>query len=318
MLTAEIHSARFAHAYLLTGHDPGRLRAAAVLLAQALCCLAKEDGGGPCGACRSCAEIERGVYADLAMDESPRHKLGEVKEQLALLTERPVAGPRRIVVLDGAGNMTREAQNVLLKTLEEPPASSVLILMAESAEGILPTVVSRCRLISIGTASPGELLEMLAERGLTQDLALFAALAAGDDSSQLEALAGREDLDQMRSDAVGFAVGILGPGKIAPLELVDKYQGRLSSGDAALSWLACVGAVLRAVIATAAGDDTTPRGAFAEAEADAIGLMLPLEAAGLVDALQDTRRAIRHHASARLALEAAILATTGQSAKGFD
>ena len=199
-MAAELSLERPAHAYLLTGPDPGNLRDAAMLLAQAFNCTAPQHDG-PCGQCDCCREIATGVFADLHMGE-PRLKLAEVKSQLALLSERPFVGRRRMVVLPDVPDMTREAQNVLLKTLEEPPASSVLVLTAPSLEGILPTVVSRCRHIPVPGPSGRELADSLHGAGTDPLAAAFAVLCAGNDRTVADRLVARDDLAQLRTDAV--------------------------------------------------------------------------------------------------------------------
>ncbi len=314
LLPAELAQARPAHAYLLTGPDDARLGEAVVLLAQALNCLSPGPDG-PCRVCRACDEIARGVYPDLHFGES-RHKLAEVKQALALLAERPVAGRKRIVVLPGVPEMTREAQNVLLKTLEEPPPSSVLILTAPGLDGVLPTVVSRCRHVPVAGSTGGEVEGRLVAEGIAPDVAAFAAMAAASDLAAARRLAARDDLAALRLSAVDFVAGALGPRRGAPLELVEKHQAQLGQGDAAADWIAAVRGVLRAVIAGAARQGGFLEGALTGAERSAVSGVDIAGAIALVEGLSQVEHAVSRHAVARLSLEAAILELQEQLGAG--
>jgi hypothetical protein len=246
------------------------------------------------------------------MDDSPTIKLGEVKSRLGLLAERPVAGPRRVVVLADASDMGRESQNAMLRTLEESPPAAALILLARTSEGILPTVASRCRVIPIAAAMPSELQRNLVQGGLSDACARFLAFAASDDAGLALALSLREDLTELQADAVRFVTGALGPAPLPPLELVERYQARLASAEAAQQWLACVGGVLRAVIAGAGDRDArAAMQAFSNEGAAALADVPVAGAAALAERIGEVRQAIARHAAARLALEAAVLSISG-------
>ena len=304
-LNAELALGRPVHAYLLTGPDAGRLAAAAVQIAQALNCV-RAGPDAPCGTCRACDEIGRGVYPDFSGGEA-RLKLGEVKAQLALLAERPVVGRRRVVVLDRAPEMTREAQNALLKRLEEPPSGSVLILTAPSVLGLAPTIVSRCRHLAIGGAAWPEIVAELGAAGVPGPARGFAALMAGADLALARSLADLDDLAALRADAVGFLAGLAGPEAAPPLELVEAYGHRLGGGEATQTWLLAMGAVLRAVIAAASGEARYAEEAFAAGEFDRLTAIGAGAAARISDAVAAVRAAVARRAAARLALEAALL-----------
>jgi len=305
LLAAELVQGRPAHSYLLTGPDPGALRDAAKLIAQALNCLAAGPAG-PCGQCVACREIDSGVFADLHMGE-PRHKLADIKGQLALTVERPFVGRRRVVVLPNVPGMTREAQNALLKVLEEPPPSSVLILTAPSAEGILPTVVSRCRHIPVPGPTPSDVAADLRLAGFAADSASFAALAAGGDQAVAARLVARDDLDQLRRDAVNFVIGALVDPREPPLELIERHEARLSPGDEQADWFAAVRGVLRAAVAAGAGAGESSWLDPARTDDARIASLSPLAAAYLIEAIQGVEAATARHAAVRLALEAELL-----------
>lgn len=305
LFAAELAQSRPAHAYLLTGPDQARLGEAVVLLAQALNCR-RPGPDGPCGSCSACDEIARGVFPDLHFGEA-KHKLADVKALLALLAERPIGGGKRVVVLPGVPEMTREAQNVLLKTLEEPPQGSVLVLIAAGLDGILPTVISRCRHVPIPGSTGDEVATRLHEEGFDPRTVGFASLAAGGDLAAARRLAARDDLAQLRLAAVDFVGGLLGPRREAPLEMVEKHASQLSSGDGAGDWIAAVRGILRGVISAAAGQPGLLAGAVEPAELQAVSEVPVQYAVALVEAINAVEYAIARHAAARLTLEAAIL-----------
>jgi DNA polymerase III subunit delta' len=150
-----------AHAYLVSGL-PGLGKALIALrLAQALNC--ETSPGDPCRACRTCRRIERGNHPDvriagmasqgagLKADEAARQKelkIATVREWQRDITLRPFESRRRVFILHDAERLSDEAANCMLKTLEEPPPYATIVLVANSTE-LLPTIVSRCRVLRL-------------------------------------------------------------------------------------------------------------------------------------------------------------------------
>lgn len=116
----------------------------------------------------------RGSHPDVTM-LGPEGKTGLGVEQaraaIAAVGLRPVESDRKVFIFDDASLMTEAAANALLKTLEEPSASSVLILIADSEDDLPPTVASRCRTVRFRRVSDGEIVRALAQRGLTGERA---------------------------------------------------------------------------------------------------------------------------------------------------
>ncbi|NKB87329.1 MAG: DNA polymerase III subunit delta' [Acidobacteria bacterium] len=148
---------RLHHALLLAGPEGIGKATTALVLAQALNC----GAGGPrqaCGTCVSCGKIARGLHPDVLW-VGPDPKSIRVR-QITPRSQSPVPagqtvtvfvgytpyeGNRRVVVIDAAHTMNPEAQNALLKTLEEPPPSTTLVLVTAAPRALLPTVLSRCQ-----------------------------------------------------------------------------------------------------------------------------------------------------------------------------
>lgn len=179
------------HAYIFSGPERSGRRRAALEFARALCCPNAGPAGVPCGACAVCGRIERGVFPDVtvydlgAQAERDKDKsrnltlnISTVREVASAVAYRPSEAPWRVVVVDDAETMQETAQEAFLKTLEEPPAYAVIILLATDVEALLPTILSRCREIRFGYSSRTEIHAALLAAGVDGDRATRIADAA--------------------------------------------------------------------------------------------------------------------------------------------
>jgi DNA polymerase-3 subunit delta' len=160
-------------------------------------------GVDSCGVCAACTRIARGVHPDtlvLEPGDNGSIKIDQVREAIERTGYRPFEGRRRVVVIDEADALMPAAQNALLKTLEEPPPSSVFVLVTARPDVLLPTVRSRCPQLRFRQLSPDEIARGLVARGLGQ--AEAQAVAASADGSLGRALeASAEDLVAAREVA---------------------------------------------------------------------------------------------------------------------
>ncbi|MEA4909919.1 MAG: DNA polymerase III subunit [Anaerolineaceae bacterium] len=141
------------HAYLFTGPPGVGRRTLALRFAQAINCPQPIAPGQPCRTCRTCQQIERMQHADLSVVSSDSEgailKVEKVRELQHSLSLSPYEAAYRVALLLRFQEANANAQNAMLKTLEEAPRRVVLLLTAESAESLLPTIASRCEILRL-------------------------------------------------------------------------------------------------------------------------------------------------------------------------
>ena len=173
------------HAYLLVGPEGIGKRTLALRFAQAVNCTQVPTPGMFCGSCRDCRQTFSMVYPDLSLVVPQEgHKdirIDQIRSLQHTLALAPYAASYRIALLPDFHHVTEQAENALLKTLEEPPDRVILLLTALAPEGLLPTIVSRCEVIRLRPASIAKAQGFLEnERGLPPEQAdLIAHLSGG-------------------------------------------------------------------------------------------------------------------------------------------
>jgi DNA polymerase-3 subunit delta' len=185
ILTRARSQERLAHAYLFAGPAGVGKRQVALALSQSLLC---REGTG-CGHCPACQKVDSGNHPDLHLLDGRDgaikiEHIRLVQQQLAL---RPLEGDYRICLIDGAEEMTPAAANALLKTLEEPLPDTLLVLISEQPEKLLPTILSRCQQLPFKRL-PRPQLEKILQQELELENDQVAVLAALSDGSLNKAL----------------------------------------------------------------------------------------------------------------------------------
>ncbi len=179
-LQTSIAEGKTSHAYLFLGDGSAETFEMAHAFAQGLLC---EKGG--CGACNSCIKVARlahpdlHVYKPLGVNE---YLLDQIKELLQDTELQAVYGGKKVYVLEDADMLGQQSANALLKTLEEPPASCVFILIAPNKRSVLPTIASRCQLIPFRALSDDELVKSLVQNSGASEHIARVALSACNNS----------------------------------------------------------------------------------------------------------------------------------------
>ena len=200
---------------IFSGPEGVGKRTTAVGLAQALNCervVSWAGGNSACGECASCRRIARAVHADVLTiepGETGSIKVDQVRDAVDRAAYRPFEGRRRVVIVDEADAVLPEAQNALLKTLEEPPPASVFVLITTRPDLLLPTVRSRCQRLRFGPLAVSEVANLLVrDHQVAADQAHAAAAAAdGSVGRALAALEGDDDVVDARDAAARLLQG---------------------------------------------------------------------------------------------------------------
>ena len=175
-----VEAERPPHALLLVGPDGVGKTTLALDLTAGLLCLDPDPTARPCRACAACRKVEHGNHPDLHRlspeGAGQQIRVGQVQALAAELALLPLEGRFLLAIVEHAHRLNLDAQNALLKTLEEPPAAVCLILAADDSSTLLPTVVSRCARLRLGPVGPEQIAELLDQAGLA-DRSTGSALA---------------------------------------------------------------------------------------------------------------------------------------------
>ena len=144
---------KVSHAYILNGEKGSGKKLLANLFAMSLQCQNLQEDGDACGECQSCKQAAHGNQPDIKIisHEKPGSiSVDEIREQINQdIVIKPYSSKHKVYIMPDADLMTVQAQNALLKTLEEPPQYAVILLLTENAEVLLPTIRSRCVMLKL-------------------------------------------------------------------------------------------------------------------------------------------------------------------------
>jgi len=176
---------RLGHSLLFSGPEGVGKRQFALALAKTINCPNAQRDPLPdsCDACPSCRKFDRGEHMDFSLirPETAFLKIEQIRVLREHAYRKPFEARRRIFLIDGAEAMTEQAANALLKTLEEPPVESLLILVTDQPTRLLPTIRSRCQIYHFAPLSTAEIERFLRERFTRpeEEIRLLARLASG-------------------------------------------------------------------------------------------------------------------------------------------
>lgn len=306
-LRAALGSGKVHHAYLFEGPDGVGKRTAALALAQAWNC--DERPGEGCGHCDPCRKIAAGVHPDVVaygvFDEEGKKKgqTERMRDLIAAVGFPPHEGRARVVIIDPAHEVLEQAANVLLKTLEEPPAGTHFVLVTTSAASLLTTIRSRCQRVPFAPLSDEIVAQRLVvDAGVEPDVAQAVAPLSGGSLARAMELASSEELPRRRERVTRLLKAARG-GRAG---LIVDAAGELSGDrDEAIATLDLLWVTYHDAVVAAAGGR-----APVEAGGEAAKLSARVPAGALlraIDAVEQAAGAVKGYVSPQLAVEQMLL-----------
>jgi DNA polymerase-3 subunit delta' len=197
------------HAWLFTGPPGSGRSVAARAFAAALLC---PDGG--CGQCASCHQIRAGTHADLLLvrPDGLSYGVRQTRSLVLRAARAPSGGRWQVVLFEDADRATEQAANALLKAIEEPAPRTVWLLCAPSAEELVTTIRSRCRLVVLRTPPAEAIAGVLTREGVDSERALAAARAAQGHIGRARRLATDPEAAQRRDEVLAVPPRLTGVG----------------------------------------------------------------------------------------------------------
>jgi DNA polymerase-3 subunit delta' len=251
-LTRALESGKVPHAYLFEGPAGVGKRKTALIWAAALNC--EVDRADGCGSCESCRKIAAAVHPDVRWLTVPENKrripIEAVREAERWIAVRPHEGRSKVLIVEPAEQMSDQAANALLKTLEEPRPGSFLALVTSRASSLLPTVRSRCQRLRFGPLKRDTVAEILIEEGADPGEAeLVASLSEGSVERAVGYLG--DELGDRIERVMALAEGAVSQ---LPLEGMAVAAGLRGDRDEVLAVLELLVVVLDEVLWVATGD----------------------------------------------------------------
>ncbi len=232
-----VASERIAGAYLFSGVQGVGKETVALYFANLILCEQRAEGSASCDECRACRKIKSGNHPDLRIirPDGAQMKIDQIRELQRAIVYQPLEGPRKIYILANTERMSdpnNPAANALLKTLEEPPAASTLILLTENIESILPTIRSRCQILPFYPMPTEQLTAALMERfSIDEATASAAAILSGGVVGKAIALIEKGITE---SETVPEILGETDP--LAAFRLAEQFGKKQDSLDELITW----------------------------------------------------------------------------------
>ena len=319
-------SGRVAHAYLFFGPDGVGKERVAFAFARALNCGSGEQA--PCGECESCIKIEKRVHPDVRMVASEKELVdreliereksrlpsaqirnAQLDELSDLFRHRPYLGRWKVVIVVDADLMNPNSQNRFLKTLEEPSADSVIILVSAHPEALLPTVRSRCQALAFGPLSTDQVSTYLMNRcSLDEQRARVLAAMAQGSLGRAEAIASGDVLEDRDGLVAGFSRA-LGGDLADVLDMAEEHSKGPKGRDLAQDALNLLEIWCRDLLLCKLGvsADLLVNQDRREAVADQAAGLSSRRLLEWIESIRRTRSGFRVNANPKMAMESLLL-----------
>ena len=169
VLEKSIKQNKLSHSYLFNGTQGIGKKKIAIEFAKMMLCL---DDNKYCNHCKSCIEFNTNNNPDFLIisPDGNNIKIEQIRDMQKKIQEKPIISEKKVYIIDNADLMTTEAQNCLLKTLEEPPEFAVIILIGSNSNSFLPTIKSRCTIMNFNKITDKEMIEYLQKEYNVKDI----------------------------------------------------------------------------------------------------------------------------------------------------
>lgn len=204
---------KVSHAYIINGERSSGKEFIAKIFAATLQC--ENSNENPCGECHSCKQAETGNQPDIIFvsHEKPNTiGVDDIREQINKdVAIKPYSSKYKIYIMNEGEKMTVQAQNAILKTLEEPPAYGVIIILTTSTDALLPTILSRCVVLNMRPVKDEQVKDFLVREMMLPDYKadICVAFARGN-IGRAKMLASSEEFDNIRNEALSLVKNIRG------------------------------------------------------------------------------------------------------------
>ena len=202
---------KVSHAYIINGERNAGKEFIARVFAMALQCEKKE--AEPCGECHSCKQALSNNQPDIIYISHEKPNTIRVEDIRAQINNdiviKPYSSPRKIYIVNEGEKMTPQAQNALLKTLEEPPEYAVILILTTNVEALLPTVLSRCVVLNMKPVSDALVKKYLMEQlGVPDYKANICVAFARGNIGKAKLLASSEEFEKVKDEAISLVKNI--------------------------------------------------------------------------------------------------------------
>lgn len=227
-LQKAISYGKVSHAYIFNGPEKSGKRMLAEAFAMTLQCQA--GGDAPCLKCHSCKQAQSHNHPDilyLTHEKPATISVEDIRRQINNdITIKPYAGPYKIYIVDEAEKMNQQAQNALLKTIEEPPSYGIILLLTTNADAFLPTILSRCITLNLQMVPDAEIKAHLMKEYRIPDYQadICVAFAQGNVGKAIQ-LAGNEDFMELKNSVLQLVK------RIRDIELYEMTEAIKQIGD---------------------------------------------------------------------------------------
>ena len=213
------------HAYILDGKEKTGKQLISKTFAKLLLC--ENSKNEPCLKCSSCISFESGNNPDFFFIDGNKKKLGvsDIRENIIKNIEtKPFKYKYKVFIIKDAHNMTIQAQNAILKTIEEPPKFAVFLILSKNYNSFLPTILSRCILFKIKPLSPNIIENFLISKNINENMAKFYAIYSRGSIGKAIEIAYSEKFIAFRQDIINDVNKLDELDLIQLYNLIDKYD----------------------------------------------------------------------------------------------